>query len=88
MFPSHQILGYAAALSEFYGTNVSEVVIWPMASDILRQLEVTGCSGLGVPELQVEMISQTPWCQGHVPWFKKWDPLGKIGALSSGYQAL
>ena len=55
-----QPVGYAAALSEFYGTNVSEVVIWPMASDILRQLEVTGCSGLGVPELQVEMISQTP----------------------------
>ena len=73
MLPSHQTVGYAAALSEFYGTNVSEVVIWPMASDILRQLEVTGCSGLKVPELQVELISQMPWCQGHVP---RWDPLG------------
>ena len=62
-----QPVGYAAALAEFYGQNVSRAVIWPMASNVMAQLRVTGCSGLGVPGLQVEMITQTPWCQGHDP---------------------
>eukprot|EP00435_Cladocopium_sp_Y103_P073536 s29_g44.t1 len=61
--------GYPAALAEFYGQNVSGAAIWPMASNVMAQLRVTGCSGLAVPELQMEMITQTPWCQGHEPRF-------------------
>jgi len=73
--------GYAAALAEFYGQNVSRAVIWPMASNVMAQLRVTGCSGLGVPGLQVEMITQTPWCQGHDRLFR---PLAWLCPRSCG----
>ncbi|CAE7289940.1 VPS11 [Symbiodinium natans] len=73
--------GYAPALSDHYGLNVSQADIWPAASSIANQLRVRGCPGLTNPELQLELITQTPWCQGHERLFR---PLAWICPRSCG----
>lgn len=60
--------GYATALSAFYGQNASQVAIWPLADSVSGNLRSAGCNGLLVPELQMEVVTQAPFCQGQDSW--------------------
>jgi len=73
--------GYATALSAFYGQNASQVAIWPLADSVSGNLRSAGCNGLLVPELQMEVVTQAPFCQGQDSLFR---PLAWICPRSCG----
>eukprot|EP00439_Symbiodinium_sp_Y106_P069649 s538_g12.t1 len=72
---------YPDALSDFFGNDMSQTVIYSNIKNLVAEMKVRGCPGLSDPTLQFEITSSAKWCEGFEPLFR---PLAYICPESCG----